>query len=158
MYYNILLTGINYGKNGIIMLLIACTVQYYTVVYVYALYMPSLAIGTQSHALIFAFTPCLLQYGTTHGDERGFGGNAPNKLMASAAGTGSEPVSDPCHRHGQKLVQYMPAPTDLTNRDTSGRSHARTPLCQDVYGHGAPTPIRRFLLYCPRLLLTHSLS
>jgi hypothetical protein len=37
-------------------------------------------------------------------DERGFGGNAPNKLMASAAGTGSEPASDPCRRHGQKLV------------------------------------------------------
>ena len=104
MYYNILLTGINYGKNGIIMLLIACTIQYYTVVHVYALYMPLLAIDTQSHALVFAFTPCLLQYGTTHGDERGFGDNAPNKLMASAAGMGSEPASDPCRRHGQKLV------------------------------------------------------
>ena len=36
--------------------------------------------------------------------KRGFGGNAPNKLMASAEGKGSELVSDLCHRHGQKLV------------------------------------------------------
>ena len=37
-------------------------------------------------------------------DERGFGGNAPNKLMASAEGEGSEHASDPCRRHGHKLV------------------------------------------------------
>ena len=36
--------------------------------------------------------------------KRGFGGNAPNKLMASAEGEGSELASDPCRRHGQKLV------------------------------------------------------
>ena len=36
--------------------------------------------------------------------KRGFGGNAPNKLMASAEGKGSELASDPCRRHGQKLV------------------------------------------------------
>jgi hypothetical protein len=37
-------------------------------------------------------------------DERGFGDNAPNKLMASAEGKGSEHVSDLCRRHGHKLV------------------------------------------------------
>ena len=39
-----------------------------------------------------------------HVDEWGFGGSAPNKLMARAEGAGSERVSDPCRRHGQKLV------------------------------------------------------
>jgi hypothetical protein len=39
-----------------------------------------------------------------HGDKRGFGGNAPNKLVARAEGEGSEHASDPCRRHGQKLV------------------------------------------------------
>ena len=39
--------------------------------------------------------------------QRGFGGNAPNKLMASAEGEGSERVSDPCRRHGHKLVHYL---------------------------------------------------
>jgi hypothetical protein len=39
--------------------------------------------------------------------KRGFGGNAPNKLMASAEGEGSELASDPCRRHGQKLVPYL---------------------------------------------------
>ena len=34
----------------------------------------------------------------------GFGGNAPNKLKAHAVGKGSELASDPCRRHGQKLV------------------------------------------------------
>jgi hypothetical protein len=42
--------------------------------------------------------------GTIHVDERGFGDNAPNKLMASAEGKGSEHVSDLCRRHGHKLV------------------------------------------------------
>jgi hypothetical protein len=42
--------------------------------------------------------------GTVHVDERGFGGNAPNKLKASAEGEGSELASDPCRRHGHKLV------------------------------------------------------
>ena len=44
---------------------------------------------------------------TVHVDERGFGGNAPNKLMASAEGEGSEHASDPCRRHGHKLVCCM---------------------------------------------------
>jgi len=35
---------------------------------------------------------------------QGFGGAAPNKLMASAEGKGGEPASHPCRRHGQKLV------------------------------------------------------
>ena len=42
--------------------------------------------------------------GTVHVDERGFGGNASNKLMASAEGEGSEHASDPCRRHSHKLV------------------------------------------------------
>jgi hypothetical protein len=45
--------------------------------------------------------------GTVHVDERGFGGNAPNKLKASAEGEGSELASDPCRRHGHKLVHYL---------------------------------------------------
>ena len=42
-----------------------------------------------------------------HGDEGGFGGSAPNKLMARAEGTVSEHASDPCRRHGQKLVNNI---------------------------------------------------
>ena len=42
-----------------------------------------------------------------YGDKRGFGGNAPNKLVARAEGEGSELASDPCRRHGQKLVVYI---------------------------------------------------
>jgi hypothetical protein len=44
---------------------------------------------------------------TAYGDKRGFGGNAPNKLKASAEGKGSELASDPCRRHGHKLVPYI---------------------------------------------------
>jgi hypothetical protein len=40
----------------------------------------------------------------TYEEKRGFGGNAPNKLKASAKGKGSELASDPCRRHGHKLV------------------------------------------------------
>ena len=42
-----------------------------------------------------------------HGDEGGFGGSAPNKLMARDEDTVSEHVSDPCRRHGQKLVNNI---------------------------------------------------
>ena len=98
-----------------LMLLTTCIVQYQTTVHMYAVYMFLLAIGTQSHALVFAFTPCLLQYGTAHEDKRRFEGNTPNKLMASATGMGSEPVSDPCHKHGQKLVHYNVDKGEFTN-------------------------------------------
>ena len=40
--------------------------------------------------------------------KRGFGGNAPNKLKVYAEGRGRELVSDPCRRHGQKLVDGHP--------------------------------------------------
>ena len=43
------------------------------------------------------------------------------------------------HRLVCAHLPHLPAPTDPTNRDTSGRSHAHTPLCQNVYGHDAPT-------------------
>ena len=42
--------------------------------------------------------------GTVHGDEGGLGTTPPTKLMASAEGERSELVSDPCRRHGHKLV------------------------------------------------------
>ena len=45
--------------------------------------------------------------GTVHVDERGFGGNAPNKLKASAEGEGSVLVSNLCRRHDHKLVLYI---------------------------------------------------
>ena len=35
---------------------------------------------------------------------QGFGGRAPNKLKASAEGRGASFASDPCRRHGRKLV------------------------------------------------------
>ena len=35
---------------------------------------------------------------------QGFGGGAPNKLEASAEGRGASFASDPCRRHGRKLV------------------------------------------------------
>ena len=53
--------------------------------------------------------------GTVHVDERGFGGNAPNKLKASAEGEGSELASDPCRRHGHKLVYRITAFADISS-------------------------------------------
>ena len=38
---------------------------------------------------------------------QGFGGGAPNKLKASAEGRGASFVSDPCRRHGRKLVNNI---------------------------------------------------
>jgi hypothetical protein len=45
-----------------------------------------------------------MQNGAVYENKRGFGGNAPNKLVVRAEGKGSEHASDPCCRHGQKLV------------------------------------------------------
>ena len=53
------------------------------------------------------FTIPLLDIKECYSEKRGLGGNAPNKLKASAAGKGSELASDPCRRHGQKLVLYI---------------------------------------------------
>jgi len=50
------------------------------------------------------FTIPLLDIKECYSEKRGLGGNAPNKLKASAAGKGSELASDPCRRHSQKLV------------------------------------------------------
>ena len=38
--------------------------------------------------------------------KRGFGGSAPNKLWPMLEAMGSEHASDPCRRHGQKLVSF----------------------------------------------------
>jgi hypothetical protein len=38
------------------------------------------------------------------GGRRGFGGAAPNKLKSSGEGRDANEVSEPCRRHGLKLV------------------------------------------------------
>jgi hypothetical protein len=40
------------------------------------------------------------------GGRRGFGGTAPNKLKSSGEGRDTNEVSEPCRRHGLKLVVY----------------------------------------------------
>ena len=57
-----------------------------------------------------------------HVDEWGFEGSTPNKLMACAEGAGSEHASDPCHRHGQKLVNNIrqKAPKKVRGRVGAG--------------------------------------
>jgi len=66
-----------------------------------------------------------------HEDEWGFGGEAPNKLKACAEGKGSERASDPCRRHGHKLVPYL-SPTDCLRKEELQRNL----MSADISGRG----------------------
>src|SRR6266403_2168550 len=66
-----------------------------------------------------------------HEDEGGFGGEAPNKLKACAEGKGSERASDPCRRHGHKLVPYL-SPTDCLRKEELQRNL----MSADISGKG----------------------
>ena len=54
---------------------------------------------------------------------QGFGGGAPNKLKASAEGRGASFASDPCRRHGRKLVGVIWGVTIKFDYSAATRAH-----------------------------------